>query len=114
MNAPERIWTTHEDHSRSWGGSFGSFMASDLDHGDEYPEYIRADLVPQWQPIETAPKHDLETLILYSSEGVQIGWFSAFHKCWLTTEGKDVWAEPTHWMPLPTPPADMAAKIGGE
>ena len=45
MNAPERIWVTHEDHSRSWGGSFGSFMASDLDHGDEYPEYIRADLV---------------------------------------------------------------------
>lgn len=96
MNAPERIWakgnTIDYDLTR-WSISRWN--------GDT--EYIRADLVPQWQPIETAPKHDLETLILYSSEGLQIGWFSAFHKCWLTTEGKDVWAEPTHWMPLPTP-----------
>lgn len=105
MNAPERIWII-KDGDRNFGGHKIP-LVSDGDIWADYPnttEYIRADLVPQWQPIETAPKHDLETLILYSSEGVQIGWFSAFHKCWLTTEGKDVWAEPTHWMPLPEPP----------
>ena len=103
MNAPERIWAWPWEVNPKMGQ-----WTSDHQIVGEGTEYIRADLVPQWQPIETAPRHDLETLILYSSEGVQIGWFSAFHKCWLTTEGKDVWAEPTHWMPLPTPPHPTA------
>lgn len=42
---PDRIWVTHEDCATSWAGSFRAFKASDLDHGDEYPGYIRADLV---------------------------------------------------------------------
>lgn len=100
MNAPDRIWV----------GPNGDYWSNENIGYKLDIEYIRADLVPQWQPIETAPKHDLETLILYSSEGVQIGWFSAFHKCWLTTEDKDVWAEPTHWMPLPTPPKLPASR----
>lgn len=45
MSWPDRIWVTHEDCATSWAGSFRAFKASDLDHGDEYPEYIRADLV---------------------------------------------------------------------
>ena len=45
MNTPDRIWVTHEDFATSWAGSFRAFRACDLDHGDEYPEYIRADLV---------------------------------------------------------------------
>ena len=106
MNAPDRIWidgdATGSKQHVDWDWDSGCWGHQQERDGEW--EYIRADLVPQWQPIETAPKHDLETLILYSSEGVQMGWFSAFHKCWLTTEGKDVWAEPTHWMPLPEPP----------
>ena len=41
MDMPEQIWVTHED---SFWSSFRSFRASDLDHGPEYPCYIRADL----------------------------------------------------------------------
>ena len=28
----------------------------------------------EWQPIETAPKDTMKSLLLYTSEGVQIGW----------------------------------------
>jgi hypothetical protein len=42
---PAKIWITMEDHPASWAGSFRRWHASDLDHGDEYPTYIRADLV---------------------------------------------------------------------
>lgn len=41
---PARIWVTREESL--WPG-FRSFKASSLDHGDEYPEYVRADLVKE-------------------------------------------------------------------
>lgn len=44
-NMPARIWITAEDRSASWAGSFTRWHASDLDHGDEYPVYHRADIV---------------------------------------------------------------------
>ena len=44
---PAKIWITMEDHPASWAGAFRRWHASDLDHGDEYPVYIRADLVEQ-------------------------------------------------------------------
>ena len=58
----------------------------------------------EWQPIETAPKDVMETVLIASSEGVQLAWWSMWCKGWVTPEGKDVWAEPTNWMPLPAPP----------
>lgn len=45
LKAPERIWITHEDHAASWSGSFRSFRASSLDHGNDYQEYVRADRI---------------------------------------------------------------------
>lgn len=61
-----------------------------------------------WQPIETAPK-DADVLLLYlDGSGVQPGYWEddrwiACETHWLTGGG---WhAEPTHWMPLPDPPA---------
>lgn len=42
---PARIWITAEDRSASWAGSFTRWHASDLDYGDEYPVYHRADIV---------------------------------------------------------------------
>lgn len=44
---PAKIWITMEDHTASRAGAFRRWHASDLDHGDEYPVYIRADLVEQ-------------------------------------------------------------------
>ena len=42
---PAKIWITMEDHTASRAGAFRRWHASDLDHGDKYPVYIRADLV---------------------------------------------------------------------
>ena len=70
-------------------------------------EKLRADLSPQWQPIETAPKDGTWVLIW-------CGWVghprsSAFeHGSWQNlpwvANSKDY--NPTHWMPLPAPPAE--------
>lgn len=60
MNAPERIWII-KDGDRNFGGHKIP-LVSDRDIWADYPnttEYIRADLVPQWQPIETALKHEI-------------------------------------------------------
>ena len=43
MNMPEKLWITYEDSL--W--SSRSFRASDLDHGPEYPCYVRIDLFEQ-------------------------------------------------------------------
>ena len=64
--------------------------------------YIRADLVPQWQPIETAP-HDNKRILVYvprygsMSASFDDGRFN-LHAC-LNKQ-----ALPTHWMPLPEVP----------
>ena len=50
--APKRIWA--EDANKDWTQDSGSWG---VDKENAYDaEYIRADLVPQWQPIKTAPK----------------------------------------------------------
>lgn len=48
MEAPNKIWMTHEDTGASWSGSFKVYRCSSLDHSNadgDYPEYIRADIV---------------------------------------------------------------------
>lgn len=64
-----------------------------------------------WQSIETAPK-DTDVLI---SDGVVVGearywWQEGQYDMWLwvNIDPSDNWADPvypTHWMPLPAPPA---------
>lgn len=41
---PARIWITAEDQAASWPGSFKRYHASNLDHGDEYPQFVRSDI----------------------------------------------------------------------
>lgn len=63
-----------------------------------------------WKPIETAPK-DWSSMILYASDErldseVIEGYFSCFDGGrgeWVSRCGTTV--HPTHWMPLPEPPA---------
>jgi hypothetical protein len=64
---------------------------------------------PTWQPIETIQPHDGEYCLTWRKgrridrhmfERRQIGW------TWQGLYGY----EPTHWMPLPTPPRDPAGK----
>lgn len=61
-----------------------------------------------WQPIETAPKDGTSVLLWFTRAEPQIGRFRRGHgartrRWWVG----DFWIEPTHWMPLPPPPAAL-------
>jgi hypothetical protein len=95
MSAQEKIWIDATE----------THMLCNQEKSDDV-QYIRADLVPQWQDIETAPKDG--TFILAFGNGV------AIHNChyiaeWSEGDGwicsySDVDVTPSHWMPLPNPP----------
>lgn len=56
-DAPERIWAFHD------GPMVGLFVGkNNFGEGSNVAEYVRADLTPQWQPIDTAP--DLERVLI--------------------------------------------------
>lgn len=84
-------------------------LVSPLDSG-RMQKYTRSDLVPQWQPIETAPK-DGRSMVVYD-DMYDVGtarWNGhrfeydfddggmSYHPC-----------DATHWMPLPSPPKETA------
>jgi hypothetical protein len=50
-----------------------------------------------WQPIETAPKDAMQTVMLYTPEGCQLGFWLERAGLFVTCEGENLWAEPTHW-----------------
>ncbi len=72
-----------------------------------------------WQPIETAPRDGTEILIFEPASAAKIHVVS-----WQESEDYKVWcyaeevlsdicpegAEPTHWMPLPQPPAPFTRR----
>lgn len=77
---------------------------------DEGIEYIRADLVPQWQPIETAPMDGTRILLCRPNHIIPVceGWYEnnyikSFH--WRCYDG-GVYKGPIYWMPLPQPPME--------
>jgi len=63
-----------------------------------------------WQPIDTAPKHNrqrdgstnMPRVIVYDGQDV----FEAYHFdfYWCHTSGRTLDPQPTHWMKLPEPP----------
>lgn len=103
---PERIWVTHKEQ---FSGHVG-FRASDLDHSTVtagyYPEYIRADLMPQWQPIETAP-HDVDVILasppsLTNREWLfEVGAASTGRRFDNGYSSMSFYGHATHWMPIP-------------
>lgn len=59
--------------------------------------------VPQWQPIETAPR-DVNVLV-YSTGTFYVAHFNTFFNRWRNIDGPSFpLATPTHWMPLPPAP----------
>lgn len=100
------------------------------------PDARQADLAKTWQPIETAPKDGTRVMLWRGfishgewSEMIIAEWHDgewlwpdprenpSTHGEWTDYDLIDGYGDasgPTHWMPLPTPPADLAAKIGGE
>ena len=100
------------------------------------PEARHEALAKAWQPIETAPKDGTRVMLWRGfishgewSEMIIAEWHDgewlwpdprenpSTHGEWTDYDLIDGYGDasgPTHWMPLPTPPADMAARIGGE
>lgn len=74
-----------------------------------------------WRPIETAPKDGTRILMYQREAGGEygkieyedyyfVGWFD---KYWYCCEYSAFEREPTHWMPLPEQPAQLAAQEEG-
>jgi hypothetical protein len=59
----------------------------------------------EWQPIETVQHQDTEPVLLFTTEGVELAWWSAHNNGWLSNDGHYLYGTPTHWVPLPNPPA---------
>jgi hypothetical protein len=107
-DAPERVWHTIDRRGKISGSPDAHVRPCD-EVSDAYVEYIRADLVPQWQPIENAPRDGTQILgawqclnktwdmnaMFYFEEDGEGGWFD-YHAEYMHN--------PTHWMPLPNPP----------
>jgi len=85
---------------------------------------VPTDRAITWQPIDTAPK-GMNAVLLYwpywtkepiigerdyrCADDGQITWFDSWHtERWLGDDATD--PGPTHWMPLPAPPAPGESK----
>lgn len=56
--------------------------------------------VPAWQPIEAAPRHGRELILLLTpSKFPQVAYSNSWHTCGFSFESK-----PTHYMPIPPAP----------
>ena len=106
---PERIFINITDEDED--GAYGDWSEELGSH-----EYIRADLSPQWQGIETAPKDGTEILafgVMWSDvvargerEGDPAGiWIVAYKSGhWQTNTLGHM--RPTHWRQRPEPPTE--------
>ncbi len=63
----------------------------------------------EWQPIETAPKDGTRFIGLKPNRNVEVVHWSTKYRpsAWATDE--EFYLYPTHWMPLPAPPASGPA-----
>lgn len=56
----------------------------------------------EWQPIESAPK---DTAVLAYDFGYEVAHFNTLLNKWVACSDHRPIRGPTHWMPLPDPPA---------
>lgn len=117
MKAPDKIYIYKH---RYYENQFDIEWGEDRIHDDDI-EYTRSDLIPQWQPIETAPK-DGTAILLFDEDGISIGkWYEPkedirlchwccdtclCEACIFGDAPLDIinFQAPTHWIPLPSPP----------
>lgn len=59
---------------------------------------------PGWRPIESADK-EAASLILANNQTSGEGHFEAYSGVWVWVTGCEIVPPPTHWQPLPLPPA---------
>lgn len=79
----------------SWSMDFASIIAAII--REEYAKHA-----PGWRPIESAPKDGSSVLLFVPSYQCVGSWLNTIEGGeWCSGEW-DV--EPTHWMPLPSPP----------
>ena len=107
-DAPERIWHSI-DRKGKINGSPDAHVQPCEGSLPAYVEYVRADLAPSWQPIETAPKD--VTVLFWNGEDVCEGSYEVTD-WWSEGDRRDreyglpLCPQPTHWMPLPAPPTE--------
>lgn len=100
-DAPERIWTTSGGDAGSWTTT-QSRMAVHMPDGWQV-EYVRADLVPQWQTVgDDTPK---DVVLLLGWRGYRGEWETCTDN-YVNTRSGSMHGQATHWMPLPAPPTE--------
>lgn len=89
----------------------GKLQLTNPDGPEAAAEIERLRAASQWQPIETAPKDGTWVLLLWpmTRTNVMVSgkyYISArdFEEMWLSQPSVESTHEPTHWMPLPSPP----------
>jgi len=65
----------------------------------------------EWQDIASAPKDGTRVLLFAPTrafpEAIIVGWYGVRGSSWMSEPG--MWTRnPTHWLPLPTPPETTA------
>ena len=104
----DEIWAYRSDIEDHPGLITGSFSTQDL--GEENGiRYVHADLVPTWQPIETAPKDGTNILLCDGDAGDSpqfTGHWVADEQAWWGWESECEMLAfcPSHWKPLSEPP----------
>ena len=96
---PEKIWMNidYEDGGlMDWSSRQLSPSAS---------EYIRADLVPQWQTIDTLTTNE-RVIVLFDNDHIDSGWLDNIdeRRFFRTGHGKLPLTRLNHWMPIPKVP----------
>lgn len=93
----------YEAGCKTWGPVFEAVLNE--------RDALRQTLALQWRGIDSAPK---DTAILVWHSGYTVAHFNTFYDRWIGL-GRDTidtmslaQFPPTHWMPLPTPPASSS------
>lgn len=110
-DAPKQIWAFYSP-------VFGAMWTPRHDEGAT--EYIRADLVPSWQPIATAPRDGAVVFGMNASLGLRsasVVFWDAEVESWraYTLDNKKTIAKfpPDFWLPVPIPQVPALAQVEG-